>query len=399
MKLGIDHLLGEPSLLERLKGRRVGLVAHPASLTQDLTHSLDALMAAGIEPTIAFGPQHGLRGDKQDNMVESANFTDARGVPVVSLYGEHRRPTDDMMGEIDVLLFDLQDLGCRIYTFLTTLHYMIEACSRLGKSLWVLDRPNPAGRPIEGLRLRPGQESFVGCDELVMRHGLTLGEFARWVVAKHELDLDMEVIAMDAYDPTSGPGFGWPGATRPWINPSPNAASLNMARCYPGTVLLEGTTLSEGRGTTHPLEVAGAPGLDISAILKQMHDVAPDWMQGAVLRPCYFEPTFHKHVGTLCAGIQIHTDLPAYQHDVFKPYRLIMLFLKSLRLLDADYPLWSDQEYEYESIRRPIDVINGGPELRLWVDDTEAQAGDLEGRLYNDENRWSRAVQPFFLYD
>ncbi|HBQ55351.1 MAG TPA: DUF1343 domain-containing protein, partial [Erythrobacter sp.] len=307
MKFGIDRLVTEEQLRKPLEGRRVALVAHPASVTAGLTHSLDALIDRGVNVTSAFGPQHGLKGDKQDNMVETGDEVDPHyGIPVFSLYGEVRRPTAQMMDSADVFLFDLQDLGCRIYTFVTTLLYLLEEAAKTGKSVWVLDRPNPAGGPVEGTLLEPGQESFVGAAPMVMRHGLTMGEMARWFVAHFKLDVDLQVIEMQGWSPGRAPGYGWP-ESRIWINPSPNAASLNMARAYAGTVMLEGTTLSEGRGTTRPLEVLfGAPDVDAKAVLAEMHRLAPVWMRGSALRECWFEPTFHKHAGALCNGLMIH---------------------------------------------------------------------------------------------
>jgi uncharacterized protein YbbC (DUF1343 family) len=272
MKFGIDRLLTEPALRSALHGKRLALLAHPASVTADLTHSLDALARLDdLTLTAAFGPQHGLRGDKQDNMVESPTFNDpVHGIPVFSLYGEVRRPTAAMMDTFDVLLVDMQDVGCRIYTFITTLRYVLEEAAAHGKSVWILDRPNPAGRPIEGLRLRAGWESFVGAGPLPMRHGLTLGELAHWFVRTLRLSLDYKVIEMQGWQPSAAPGFGWPLAERAWINPSPNAANLWMARAYAGTVLVEGTTLSEGRGTTRPLELFGAPDIDARGLLAAM---------------------------------------------------------------------------------------------------------------------------------
>jgi uncharacterized protein YbbC (DUF1343 family) len=304
MKFGIDRLLDEPELRKPLAGRRVALLAHPASVTRNLFHSLDALAALGdVRMSAAFGPQHGLRGDKQDNMVESPDFKDpVHGIPVFSLYGEVRRPTPAMMDTFDVLLVDLQDLGCRIYTFVTTLRYVLEEAAKAGKEVWVLDRPNPIGRPVEGLTLRPGCESFVGAGPMPMRHGLTLGELSRWFVATLRLDVDCQVIPMEGWMPDTAPGYGWPLGARTWVNPSPNAPNLWMARCYPGSVMLEGATLSEGRGTTRPLELLGAPDVDARALLQEMRALAPGWTRGCRLRPCYFEPTFHKHVGKLCGG-------------------------------------------------------------------------------------------------
>src|SRR5918994_4844038 len=212
MKFGIDRFVEGAALRKPLAGRRVALLAHPASVTRDLVHSLDALAALkDIKLVAAFGPQHGLRGDKQDNMIESPDFSDpTHGIPVFSLYGKVRRPTAAMMDTFDVLLVDLQDLGCRIYTFLTTLRYVLEAAAEHGKSVWVLDRPNPVGRPVEGLKLRAGWESFVGAGPMPMRHGLTLGEAARWFVSTLKLDVELKIIEMQAWTPDAAPGYGWP---------------------------------------------------------------------------------------------------------------------------------------------------------------------------------------------
>ena len=397
MKLGIERLVEERTLLGRLKGRRVALLAHPASVTRGLVHSLDALVQSGLSLTAAFGPQHGLRGDKQDNMVESADFIDpVHRIPVFSLYGEVRRPTDAMMQAFDVLLVDLQDLGCRVYTFITTLLYVLEAAAKHRKELWVLDRPNPAGRPVEGMKLRSGWESFVGAGPLPMRHGLTLGELARWFIAVRKLDVACEVVAMQGWQPAAAPGFGWP-EERVWVNPSPNAPGVSMARCYPGSVMLEGTTLSEGRGTTRPLELFGAPELDARALAARMSATAPQWLRGCRLRECWFEPTFHKHAGKLCAGLQIHADGPDYEHDGFRPWRLMALAFKALRALRPGDPLWRDFPYEYEK-RLAIDVINGGELLRTWVDDPSAGPADLDALAAADEREWCEEREPLLLY-
>ena len=399
MKTGLDRLLAEPELRRPLEGRRVALLAHPASVTADLTHSLDALAAAGLNLTAAYGPQHGLRGDKQDNMVESDDFTDpVHRIPVFSLYGEVRRPSGQSLGTFDTVLVDLQDLGCRIYTFITTLLYVLEAAAAHGKAVWVLDRPNPAGRPIEGLTLQPGWESFVGAGPLPMRHGLTLGELGRWFVAKNGLDVDYRVIEMEGYDPEAAPGFGWPAEERIWVNPSPNAPNLSMARAYAGTVMLEGTTLSEGRGTTRPLEIFGAPDIDARALLAEMRALAPEWLEGCLIREIWFEPTFHKHHKALCNGLHIHAEGPQYDHAAFRPWRLQALAFKAIRRLYPDYPLWRDFAYEYVFDRLAIDVINGGPGLREWVDDPSAQAADLEALTRPDETEWAEERQSFLLY-
>jgi uncharacterized protein YbbC (DUF1343 family) len=400
MKTGLDRLLTEHELRAPLYGRRIALLAHPASVTADLTHALDALAALPeLRLTAAFGPQHGLRGDKQDNMVESEDFFDpVHGIPVFSLYGEVRRPTEAMLQHFDVLLVDLQDLGCRIYTFITTLRYVLEAAAAHGKTVIVLDRPNPVGRPIEGLILRPGWESFVGAGRLPMRHGLTLGELGAWFVRTFKLDLDYRVVQMQGWQPEAAPGFGWPLYTRAWINPSPNAPNLWMARCYAGTVMLEGTTLSEGRGTTRPLELFGAPDLEPRRLLAEMQRLAPHWLQGCRLRECWFEPTFHKHVGQLCAGVHIHVEDGAYDHAAFRPWRLLALAFKALRRLRPDYPLWRDFPYEYEFDRLAIDLINGSPLLREWVDDAAAEPGDLEILAGADEAAWQEEQETVLIY-
>jgi uncharacterized protein YbbC (DUF1343 family) len=399
MNFGIDRLLEEPSLRKPLAGRRAALLAHPASVTRHLVHSLDALAALeDIELVAAFGPQHGLRGDKQDNMIESPDFIDpVHRIPVFSLYGDVRRPTGAMMDSFDILLIDLQDVGCRIYTFITTVRYLLEAAADRAKTIWVLDRPNPIGRPVEGLRLRPGWESFVGAGPLPMRHGLTLGELAGWFVKTLRLDVEYEVVTMEGWEPSSAPGYGWPLGERDWVNPSPNASNLSMARCYAGTVLLEGTALSEGRGTTRPLELFGAPDLAPRALIAKMKSLAPVWLEGCRLRECWFEPTFHKHAGQLCAGIQIHVG-SAYGHDSFRPWRLIALALKALRALRPDYDLWRNFPYEYEHSRLAIDLISGSELLRRWVDDAAASPADLDALALADEAAWLSEREPVLLY-
>ena len=400
MKFGIDRLLEDKILRKPLIGKRLALLAHPASVTQDLTHTLDALARMpNIKLSAAFGPQHGLRGDKQDNMMESPNFIDpVLGIPVFSLYGDVRRPTAAMMDTFDILVIDLQDLGCRIYTFITTLRYMLEAAAAQQKSIWILDRPNPAGRPIEGLILQQGWESFVGAGPMPMRHGLTMAEMAHWFIKTLGLDVDCQVITMQGWQPESAPGFGWPLSERSWINPSPNAPNLFMTRCYAGTVMLEGTNLSEGRGTTRPLELFGAPDIDAKALIKTMYSIAPQWLDGCRLRECWFEPTFHKYAGQLCSGVQIHTDDPAYNHETFRPWRLQALAFKALRTEIPDYPLWRNFPYEYEVDRLAIDVINGSSLLREWVDDAQALPEDLESITHSDEKSWEEERLAFLLY-
>ncbi len=308
-----------------------------------------------------------------------------------------RRPTGQSLGTFDTILVDLQDLGCRIYTFITTLLYVLEAAAEHGKSVWVLDRPNPAGRPIEGLSLRPGWESFVGAGPLPMRHGLTLGELGKWFVDHFNLDVEYRVVEMEGWKPDEAPGFGWP-TTRIWINPSPNAANLNMARAYAGTVMLEGTMLSEGRGTTRPLELFGAPNIEPRKLIAEMQSLAPEWLHGCKLRDMTFQPTFHKHVGEMCRGVFIHAEGPFYDHEVFKPWRVQSLAFKAIRRLYPDYNLWRDFPYEYVFDKLAVDVINGSPLLREWVDDADAAPSDLDTVTIPDERDWEEQRKRFLLY-
>lgn len=400
LKFGLDRLLESVELRKPLAGKRIALLAHPASVTADLTHALDALAALpDINLTAAFGPQHGIKGDKQDNMMESPDFIDPDyGIPIFSLYGEVRKPTPAMLDTFDVLLVDLQDLGCRIYTFITTLRYVLEAAAATGKSVWVLDRPNPVGRPVEGLSLREGWESFVGAGAMPMRHGLTMGELGLWFIDTLKLDVDYQLITMQGWQPEAAPGYGWCLGEREWVNPSPNAPNLSMARCYAGTVMLEGTTLSEGRGTTRPLELFGAPDIQAKHVIKTMQTLAPDWLNGCILRECWFEPTFHKHVKQLCSGVQIHVEAPHYQHQQFQPWRVQALGFKAIRKLYPDYALWRDFPYEYAFGKLPIDVINGSPLLREWVEDAQATPADLDALTRPDEQAWQQVCHAYLRY-
>lgn len=397
VKLGLEVFLKDAKKIKSLKNKRVSLVCHPASVNATLEHSFD-LINSKLKLTSAFGPQHGVQGEKQDNMLESDDVLHPRAqIPVFSLYGKVRTPTDEMMQTFDVLLFDLQDLGCRIYTFITTLYYLMEKCAQFQKKLIILDRPNPAGRHIEGFRLIPGYESFVGIAPIPMRHGLTTGELALYYKDFFKLKLDLEIIPMQGYKPNSKPGFGWP-MERSWVNPSPNAATLNMARAYPGTVLIEGTNLSEGRGTTRALELLGAPDIDFREVLSLMKKKAPAWMKGILIRECFFEPTFHKHVGKTCHGLQLHTDFPGYSPDSFKPFRLISLALKCIRELYPSYPIYRDFAYEYVTDKLAFDVINGGPRLREWIEDSAQSPQALDKNLKKDESSWQKESKKYLLY-
>lgn len=397
-QLGIERLLNEKDLQKKLTDKRIAFLGHPASVTSDLTHSLDALFEVqGLKVTAAFGPQHGMRGEKQDNMIESDDYVDPiLHIPVHSLYGRVRRPTAEMMKGWDVLLVDLQDVGCRIYTFLTTLFYMMDALHGSNQEIWVLDRPNPAGREVEGHTLDMRFESFVGAAPVPMRHGLTLGEAALWYRDHKKLKVNLTVISMNGYNPKNVPQYGWPELA--WVNPSPNMPRLTCTRVYPGSVLFEGTNLSEGRGTTIPLEVFGAPKLNIPAILREMREMAPMWLEGCVLRPAFFEPTFHKFKGELVSALQVHVDGRFYHPQKFKPYRLVNLFLKATHRVHADLELWRKPPYEYEEKLLPIDILTGNDQLRAWVNDSRPLVAEWDESLGKDERAWEETRRPYLLY-
>lgn len=395
-QLGIDRLLTEVELQSKLAEKRLAFLGHPASVTHTLTHSLDALMAdERFRVVCAFGPQHGMRGEKQDNMIESDDYRDPRhNIPVFSLYGKVRRPTEEMLKGWDVLLVDLQDVGCRIYTFLTTLFYMMEALNNTSQEIWVLDRPNPAGRPVEGHILNMNYASFVGAAPVPMRHGLTLGEAALWYRDHKKLNVKLNVVAMNDYDCQKDP---WPFSLS-WVNPSPNIPRLSCTKIYPGTVLIEGTHLSEGRGTTTPLEIFGAPSFDIQKILKDMTEMAPQWLKGCVLRPAYFEPTFHKFKGELVNALQVHVDVPSYDEKSFMPYRLVTLFFKAVHRVHPEFELWKNPPYEYEEKHKPIDILSGHDQLRKWVANSQPAISEWDESLRRDEMGWLDERQPYLLY-
>lgn len=397
-QLGLERLLTETELQKKLIDKRLALLAHPASTDQSLRHSLDLLMEMkNLKVVAAFGPQHGMRGEKQDNMIESEDYVDpVHKIPVYSLYGKVRRPTPEMMKGWDVLLIDMQDVGCRIYTFLTTLFYMMDAAHQTGQEIWVLDRPNPAGREIEGHTLDMKFESFVGAAAVPMRHGLTLGEAALWYRDHKKLKLALNVIAMNSYKIDAPPTFGWPEVS--WVNPSPNMPRLSCTRIYPGTVLIEGTNLSEGRGTTVPLEIFGAPKFDIPLIVREMRDMAPKWLEGCILRPSFFEPTFHKFKGELVSALQVHVDGPFYSPKIFKPYRLVTLFFKAAQKVHPEFNLWRSPPYEYEAKHMPIDILSGHDQLRKWVADSNPRVNEWDQSLLKDETAWAAERKPYLLY-
>ncbi len=387
VRTGIVELLsGARSRLERM---RLGLVAHPASVTPDLVHTADALRAAGYDIRALFGPQHGIRGEKQDNMIESAPFVDARlGIAVHSLYGDVRKPSTDMLQGLDAVLFDLQDVGVRVYTFVWTMTLAMEACRDAGVGFVVLDRPNPiTGTAREGPVLHAGFESFVGLHPIPLRHGLTIGEIARLANDRFGIGCELDVIPCGGWSRAS-----WHDETGlPFVLPSPNLPTLDSCTVYPGMVLLEGTNLSEGRGTTRPFEFFGAPYLDPHQLKPALDHFS---LPGVEFRPCHFEPTFQKHAGELCGGAQIHVT----DRSTFLPVQTAVTILHTVRQLAPDDFSWRPPPYEYETEKMPIDILWGSAALREGIDSSVPPAEIVEhGR--RELAQFDSLVDPYVIYD
>ncbi len=382
---GLEHLCLHPP--PRLRGARLGLLCNQASSLPDLTPAAEAVER--VFPgrlAVLFSPQHGMFAEMQDNMVESRHERHPRlGIPVYSLYSRRRRPSPEMLAELDVLLVDLVDVGCRVYTFFTTVLYCLEEAAAAGVAVWILDRPNPLGRGREGPILPSELMSFVGPHPMPLRHGLSLGELCRLVRAERAMAVELEVV----------PALGWQGqpleqTTLEWIMPSPNLPTLDSARVYPGQVLLEGTTLSEGRGTTRPFEIFGAPGLDPWAVARQVEKEA---LAGCRLRPLRFLPTFNKHAGSVCGGFQIHVTDPA-------AYRPVQASLALLAAVNRTHPgLWrpSDPPYEYEYERRPLDLILGDPRAADQVAAGQPVA-ELLAAWEPGLQEWDRRSREYLMY-
>lgn len=366
----------------------MGLIHHPASVTSALEPTARELLARGFDLRTLFGPQHGARGEKQDNMVESDHFRDPwTGLPCHSLYGEVRKPTPEMLEGLDVVLFDLQDVGVRVYTFVWTMALAMEACAEAGVRFVVLDRPNPIGGVVrEGPVLRAGFESFVGLHPIPLRHGLTCGELARWLDRERGIGCELEVVPCDGWRRDSR----WPETGLPWVMPSPNLPTPDSCEVYPGMVLLEGTNLSEGRGTTRPFELFGAPFLDPNELAEALGSGLGD---GVVLRPSHFEPTFQKHAGVTCGGGQLHVTDP----KAFRPVRAAVAILCAAREVAGEDFRWREPPYEYETEKLPIDILWGHDGLRLGVD-----AGDGPDAIVSDVaaelEAFEASVRPYLLY-
>ena len=354
--LGSERLLAS----SRLDGRRVGVVANPASVDARLRHIVDRMLAHPTARLCAiFGPQHGFRSDVQDNMIETRHATDpVRRVPVYSLYSETREPTPEMLREIDVLVVDLQDVGVRIYTYVYTMANCLKAARRDGVKVIVCDRPNPiGGMQVEGPVLARGHESFVGMYPIPMRHGMTIGEIARLFNEEFGIGADLEVVPMEGW--RRDMYFDATGLT--WVMSSPNIPTFDTTLVYPGTVLFEGTNVSEGRGTTRPFELVGAPWVVAERFADAMNRRD---LPGVFFRPAVFEPTFHKHAGVACGGCQIHP----VDRAAFRPVETAVALIKAFREADPDRFKWRDPPYEYEHERLPIDVLAGSTELREQIE-------------------------------
>lgn len=371
--------LGCERLDTRLRGRRYGLVANPASVTRTLVHVVDHLdLVGGGTLGALFGPQHGFLSTLQDNMIETPHAKDAvRGVPVFSLYSDTREPTVEMLEDLDVLVIDLQDVGTRVYTYVYTMANCLKAAARVQLPVIVCDRPNPiGGLAVEGPMLEPGFESFVGQFPIPLRHGMTIGELALLFNEHFDIDATLEVVPMAGWQ--RGEYFDVTGL--PWVLPSPNMPTLDSALVYPGTVLFEGTMLSEGRGTTRPFEILGAPWLDAGRLAHTLNDLALD---GVFFRPVAFQPTFQKWHGQHCGGVQIHVT----ERDGFRPVLTATAVLSTMRQANPDRFAWREPPYEYEAEKMPIDILAGTAAYRVAIDDgfdarTIAQSWEAAARSF-----------------
>ena len=368
---------------------RLGLLSHAPAITRDFISAREAIARrCPGQLRLLFAPQHGMLGEKQDNMIPSADFVDpALNLPVVSLYGPRLAPPPEALQEVDVLLVDLVDVGARVYTFATTVAYVMAVAARLGVKVVILDRPNPiGGLQVEGNLLTPEWASFVGPYPLPMRHGFTLGELCRYYNATQSLGCQLEVIPCQGW--RRGQYFDATGL--PWVLPSPNLPTLEGAIVYPGQVLLEGTNLSEGRGATRPFELFGAPFLEPRRILAEL---GPCPLPGVILREAWFEPTFHKWAGELCHGFQLHvTDRP-----IFKPYFTTLALLGAIRRLYPEQFAWRQPPYEYETVRLPIDLLTGDVGIREGLD-AGADVRDLEAAWQEELAEFMAARREFLLY-
>lgn len=387
-KTGLEVLL--ESKLDLLDRARVGLIVHPASINSRYEHAANLFrQQKRINLTTLFGPQHGIRGETQDNMIEWQSFREMQtGLPAYSLYGETRRPTPEMLADVDALVFDLQDVGTRVYTFIYTMALAMEAARDSGKRFIVLDRPNPInGVQLEGNNLEPELTSFVGMFPIPMRHGMTVGELALMFNGEFGIGCDLEVIRMK----------GWRRAMwfeetgLPWVMPSPNMPTVDTSVVYPGSVLLEGATVSEGRGTTRPFEMIGAPYIDPKTLIEELGKAK---LPGVIFRPVHFEPAFHKFAGQICGGLQIHVT----DRNAFKPVLTGVAMISAIRRLYPNDFAWRQPPYEYVYDKLPFDVINGSSRLREQIE-AEMPLAEIEEGWSDDSHEFADRRREHLLYD
>ncbi|MCY4321609.1 MAG: DUF1343 domain-containing protein [Bdellovibrionaceae bacterium] len=395
MFVGAEVLLNSSLWLKKLKNNRIAYLGNSASVDQKGELILSRLLQnKNIKLTSLFSPQHGFSSTKQANMITSKNSI-YKGLKLYSLYSKKtRRLTPQMKQSFDILLFDLQDTGCRIYTYLSTLIYLMEDLEKTNKTLILLDRPNPLGRYVEGNLLKKEFKSFVGVAPLPMSHGLTLGEIALWYKHLKKLKTNLKIVKMKSYQSKKE----WP-INRAWILPSPNMTGLSCAKCYPGTVLLEGTQISEGRGTTKPFEIFGRVNMETEKIHKWMKREKADFLKGCFLRETKFEPAFDKFKNKTCSGFQIHLEKSIAKKGVFRPYRLMSLFLKAFKNIHPSVFWKSKAPYEYEWKLNPIDIISGSEDLKNWLDSSSNKISHWDDFLTSEERAWKKSQKDFFIYN
>ena len=395
--LGVSRILDEPRYQPLLRGRRVGLVCHEASVDERCRSTVDLFLGRqhdlGFRVTALFSPQHGFWGQDQDNMIETPHAT-WKGVPLYSLYSETRKPTPEMLADVDVVVVDLQDVGTRIYTYVYTASYVMEAAAELGKAVIVLDRPNPiGGLRVEGTTLDPAYRSFVGLYPMPTRHGMTIGEIARWMNDRHRLNAGkrcaLEVVPMSGWDRRAY----WDALGLVFVMPSPNIPVFESTVTFPGFVYFEATQVSEGRGTTRPLEQCAAPYIRPEELIAHLDAEAPGWSEGAYVRATGFLPTFQKHAGKVCLGVFVHP----VDRDAFHPVRTGLALLRGIASLYPRDFLWKQPPYEYETVKLPVDVIAGGPFVREWAEGRHPWRAFLE-REREDTGAFERERREFLLY-
>ena len=384
VQTGLDRLVARPS---RLRGRRVGLVVNPTAVTARLEHAALALRRAGVGVVKLFGPEHGVWADAQDLVEVDDSLDPATRLPVVSLYGPNRRPTASMLDGVDTLVFDVQDVGSRYYTFIYTMLHCMEACAEHGRRLVVLDRPNPlGGDAIDGNVLGEEYTSFVGLHPIAVRHGMTVGELALLYRAERGFDVDLDVVEMQGW--RRDMEFEQTGL--PWVLPSPNMPTVDTAWVYPGGCLIEGTNLSEGRGTTRPFELVGAPWLDPWRLER---DMEAEKLPGVRFRPVFFRPTFQKHAGASCGGVQVHVT----DRRRFPAFLAYLLLVHHARRQDPARFAWRQPPYEYELVKLPFDILCGTDRIRRVIERGRSPRS-LAGSFAADQRAFRARRRPFLLY-